>query len=282
MCPLDDDVGERIQMLNLPCGVRLEVARSTCGGGTGARPWRGGVLLAKLLCSWASNGVGNDATLRDDSSLSAGFTDLSTPSVRALFHNKDVMELGAGAAGLPSMALAKLIRIENPATTMSTVPSSIVATDGVDEIVQVLETNIVRNRLERHVRVQHLNWNHLPPEIQSSADAIIFSDCVYNEEGAAALYNAISHLLRPGGIVLGVLPNFRVGLTDFETRMKGRGFVPIDVSIEILEKSADNDSNTPLTSSMADEIEGANPFLCAGGGNRNYRTILWKDRRDTL
>ena len=108
-CPLEEDDGERIQTLHLPNNVDLTVARSTIGGGTGADPWRGGILLSKLICCW-----------------SHAVDDLST--VQELFHAKDVIELGAGSSGLPSMALARLIDGQEGLDPVR--PSSIIATDG--------------------------------------------------------------------------------------------------------------------------------------------------------
>lgn len=276
LCPLEDDAGERIQTLHLPGDIGLTVGRSTCGGGTGAEPWRGGILLANVLCSWASatsTTIGNDVVVIDDDDDDAIHND-NMPTFRAMFHDKEVIELGAGAAGLPSMTLAKLVDDE-----ISVRPSSIIATDGVDEIVNVLEGNVARNNLESSVRVHHLDWNDLQPHImQSAVDTIIFSDCVYNEEGADALHNAILHLLRPGGFVLGVLPDFRVGLKCFETKMKQGGFVPVDVAIKTIEKAAVNTPEIHL--SLINRSGRTNGFLCAGGSDMNYRTILWKDRRD--
>ena len=72
-CPLEEDDGERIQTLHLPNNVNLTVARSTIGGGTGADPWRGGILLSKLICSCSD--------IVDD-----------LPTVQELFHTKDVVE----------------------------------------------------------------------------------------------------------------------------------------------------------------------------------------------
>jgi len=275
LCPLEDDPGKRIQTLHLPGDVGLTVARSTCGGGTGAEPWRGGILLAKAL-SWAcvmSANIGNDVIVTDDNDDDDAKDNENMPTFKAMFHDKEVIELGAGAAGLPSMALAKLVNNE-----ISVRPSSIIATDGVDEIVGVLEGNVVRNNLESSIHVHHLDWNHLQPHMHLAVDTIIFSDCIYNEEGADALHNAVLHLLRKGGFVLGVLPDFRVGLNDFETKMKQSGFVPVDVSIKTIEKDAVNASEVP--SNLINRSERTNGFLCAGGSDTNYRTILWKDRRD--
>ena len=243
-CPLEEDDGERIQTLHLPNNVDLTVARSTIGGGTGADPWRGGILLSKLICCW-SHAV-------DD-----------LPTVQELFHAKDVIELGAGSSGLPSMALARLIDGQEGLDPVR--PSSIIATDGIDEIVNVLTQNVSRNGLSNSVDVQFLDWNHLSDSGSTfTADTILFSDCIYNEEGADALSKAIQHILRPGGSVIGVLPDMRVGLSRFENNMKECGFEPRDISSLLIK----------FKGSASDER-----FLCSGGGTKNYRVVLWGDRR---
>lgn len=245
LSPLEEDAGERIQTLHLPSEVHLTVARSTIGGGTGADPWRGGILLARLICSWVDECQ-------------------KLPSLGELFHDKDILELGAGSSGLPSMAVASLdVAREGDAI----VPSSIVATDGVDEIIDVLTQNVARNRnrLSNSLDTQFLDWNHLSSVSRCAADVILFSDCIYNEAGADALSNAIEHILRPGGSVLGVLPDMRVGLSRFESNMKKHGFAPQDVP---LSKSLDNISGCGSNES----------FLCSGGATKNYRVIFWDDR----
>lgn len=243
LCPLEEDDGERIQTLHLPNDVHLMVARSTIGGGTGADPWRGGILLSKLICSWSD--IVNDL-----------------PTVQELFHTKVVIELGAGSSGLPSMALARLIGGQKGLDPVR--PSSIIATDGIDEIVNVLTQNVARNGLSSSIDVQFFDWNHLSDsELTCTADTILFSDCIYNEEGADALSNAIQHTLRPGGSVLGVLPDMRVGLSRFENNMMECGFEPRDIS------------------NLLDTIKGSasdERFLCSGGDTKNYRVVLWGDR----
>lgn len=244
LSPLEEDAGERIQTLHLPSEVHLTVARSTIGGGTGADPWRGGILLARLICSWVDECQ-------------------KLPSLRELFHDKDILELGAGSSGLPSMAVASL---EVAREGEAIVPSSIVATDGVDEIIDVLTQNVARNGLSNSLDTQFLDWNHLSSVSRSTADAILFSDCIYNEAGADALSNAIEHILRPGGTVLGVLPDMRVGLSRFQSKMKKHGFAPQDV---------------PLSKSLVQNISGYGSnesFLCSGGATKNYRVVFWDDR----
>ena len=248
----EDTDRERIQTLHLPNNVELTVARSTIGGGTGANPWRGGMLLSRLICSWADICACEKDHVGDCKQL---------PSLKELFHDKDITELGAGCSGLPSMALARLVDGQGSDPPK---PSRIVATDGVDEIVDVLAQNVARNGLSNCVNVKFLDWNHLNSKSSCTADTILFSDCVYNEEGAHALSNVIQHTLRPGGSVLGILPDMRVGLTRFESNMKEHGLEPWDIST-LLGK---------LKRPAGDER-----FLCSGGGTKNYRIMFWGDRR---
>ena len=137
----------------------------------------------------------------------------------------------------------------------------------LDEIVNVLAQNVSRNGLSNSVDVQFLDWNHLSDSGSTfTADTILFSDCIYNEEGAGALSKAIQHILRPGGSVIGVLPDMRVGLSRFENNMKECGFEARDIST-LLGK---------IKGSASDER-----FLCSGGGTKNYRVVLWGDRRSS-
>lgn len=89
---------------------------------------------------------------------------------------------------------------------------------------------------------KHVDWNDYTTNIEGKqhdltsaadkVDTIIFADCIYNEECAnISLSQTISHLLNPGGSVIGVLPGFRVGLNLFEKRMKQNNFTLINIPI---------------------------------------------------
>jgi predicted nicotinamide N-methyase len=71
-----------------------------------------------------------------------------------------------------------------------------------------------------------MDWSDGAVIRRYEADTIMFADCIYNEEGATALCNAIQMILRPKGNVIGVLPDHRVGIDLFENIMESNGFVP--------------------------------------------------------
>ena len=261
-CPLDDELEDveakekmKKQSLVFPNAVELLVQSSNEGGGTGSVPWRGGFILSQHICLW----LGNNSIHKKDVELLEGQE--SAPfSLRPqmLFQNKSVLELGAGSSGLPSMALAKIC-------SKMKIAIDLITSDGVDEIVTALKRNISANNLDDVVHVKHINWNDASSRHQENTldvvDTIIFADCVYNEEGGSALCNAINLLLKPGGNVIGVLPDFRVGIDSFEASMKNKGFIA--AAIPRLEK--DN--------------RVSEDFACAGGGGKNYRLMWWRDCR---
>mmetsp|Transcript_36738 Transcript_36738/g.64397 ORF Transcript_36738/g.64397 Transcript_36738/m.64397 type:complete len:159 (+) Transcript_36738:1-477(+) len=156
----------------------------------------------------------------------------------------------------------------------------LICSDGVDEIVNALKVNITDNGLEDCIQVQHLDWNDYTTTTDSiddgkesavtssssattkKVDTILFADCIYNDECAIALRQTISHLLKPGGNVIGVLPDFRVGLQLFEKKMRENHFMPTHIPIIDMEEG---------------QQDGA--FACSGGGGKEYRLVLWRDAR---
>ena len=252
--PLDSDLEDaekkmESQLLKLPCEIELVVQRSNEAGGTGTNPWRGGVILAAQICVWFNSIVTEKL---DDNKFTTEVDFMS------LFKHKSVLELGAGSAGLPSMALGKIMKHHN-------CDMNLISSDGIDEIVTALKRNIRENCLHDFIQVQHIDWNCLHKLSQNKvncdikADTIIFSDCVYNEDGASALFNAICAILKRKGNVVGVLPDFRVGLDLFENMMETNNFKPTVIPHGHLPKGED--------------------FTCSGGGGKNYRLIHWIDNR---
>ena len=269
-CPIDDELDDtesnfimESQVLTLPNAMEFIIKRSHNGGGTGEYPWRGGIILAQHISSWLEKR--NDSILgqHDASQTNSGNT-----GIKDLFDNKLVLELGAGSAGLPSMTLAKCCERYR-------IPLKQVASDGIDEIVLALKSNVAINQLDEKIHVTNLDWNHLPAKSTSNAhiknkimlaDTIMFADCVYNEEGAEALSDAIDCLLKHGGHVIGVLPDFRVGLDRFEKIMIDKSFVPTDIK----------KNETTHSSSVR------SAFLCSGGGGKDYRLLHWQCNREAL
>ncbi|CAM9132087.1 unnamed protein product, partial [Heterosigma akashiwo] len=84
------------QTLLFPSGLELAVKSSENGGGTGKHPWRGGLILARQICSWFEGQSWNNSIAEN--------LDIS---VSSFFEGKSIHELGAGSAGLPSMVLAE-------------------------------------------------------------------------------------------------------------------------------------------------------------------------------
>ena len=242
--------------------IELTVRRSIEHGGTGTFPWRGGLILSKQICYW-SQGLNNaDSINVGTDSHNCDLLDCNTIDFRALFCNKEVLELGAGAAGIPSMTLGKIGNILGYQKKMN-----LVASDGVDEIVDALQVNVDDNGLEDYIQVKHIDWNDfvgmnikegVTVDAGTKVDTIIFADCIYNEECATALSQTICHLLKPGGYVIGVLPDFRVGLDLFEAQMTENMF---------------NSINVPVVNVFGEK---SSEFACSGGGGKEYRLMMWK------
>lgn len=208
------------------------------GGGTGSTPWRGGLLLAHQVYHWFHH--------RDN---------LAGVDFDSFFRNKTVLELGAGVSALPSMTLAKI------ATTLG-YDVTMIASDGIDEIVDALRGNIAENDIGDCIDVEHIDWSDYygdTEEIHATrADTVLFADCIYNEKCAVSLSQAILRLLKPTGSVIGILPDNRVGVDVFEKCMKGNAF-----SSRVL----------PIHMALNERSDG---FVCTGGGGKKYRMILFR------
>lgn len=238
-----------VQQLSLTKDINLVIKNSENGGGTGESPWKGGLILAKQIAHWM-----DDTTLEETISMTTCPEQESLTIFSGLFTGK-VVELGAGSAGIPTMALAKCCKRNN-------IDLDIQATDGVDEIVVALQTNIALNGFDDEISVKHLDWNCMPEyNDEMMVDTIIFADCVYNDAGANALVKAISHILKKGGQILGVLPDFRVGLDLFEQLMIKHQFEPTEIPI------------------IDHNIDEGQTFKCSGGSGKNYRLLHWACKR---
>lgn len=241
--------GVEVQKLSLTNNINLIVKSSENGGGTGENPWKGGLILAKQIAHWM-----DDISLGETMSMATCPVQESLALCSGLFTGK-LIELGAGSAGLPSLALAKCCKRNN-------IDLDIQATDGIDEIVVALQKNIAMNDVDDEISVKHLDWNSMPEyNDEMMVDTIIFADCVYNDAGAKALVKAISHILKKGGQILGVLPDFRVGLDLFEQLMIRHQFEPTEI---------------PIIDHNIDECQ---TFKCSGGSGKNYRLLHWACKR---
>ena len=238
------------QHFKLSYDFELFVQKSNKPGGTGTNPWRGGVILATHLFHWFQR---NKITAYDYQKKVNEDIDFTI-----LFKKKKVLELGAGSTSLPSMTLALLEKQNKFQMDLTT-------SDGIDEIVSAIHLNVHENGLQKFLKVKRMDWNDSSTFCDDKdasdmkADTIIFSDCVYNEEGAIALSNTIRSILNPKGHVIGVLPDFRVGVDVFEKVMKENDF-----AITII----------PMAKNHEDKCE-TSKFVCAGGSGKNYRLVYW-------
>lgn len=183
----DDETGQ----LDLCLGkgsqnVSLQL-RAAVGGGTGARLWTGGILLAEWLLHATKDGL--------------------------RLKGKQVLELGAGAAALPSIVAARYGGAKH-----------VLATDGLEEVVEQMRQNVAQNA--PLVQCSLLPWltagrRRYPKKEQF--DIVLFADGIYTERGALLLADAVTALLRPKGLLIGALPDLRAGIASFEEDLQTAG-----------------------------------------------------------
>eukprot|EP00811_Abedinium_folium_P033456 NODE_6418_length_1674_cov_4.365223.p1 GENE.NODE_6418_length_1674_cov_4.365223~~NODE_6418_length_1674_cov_4.365223.p1 ORF type:complete len:386 (-),score=120.39 NODE_6418_length_1674_cov_4.365223:394-1551(-) len=210
------------------------------GGGTGAKVWSGGVLLAEWLARGAELNERGKTTSLD-------------------LRGQAMLELGAGIAALPSLAAAGLGA------------ARVVASDGVACIVEQLAANIAQS--DTAVEACVLDWSAAGQSTWSLAeryDVVLFADCIYTERGALLFADAATSLLRPGGLIVGALPDFRVGLRSLEDDLRARGFGarPARLRPEVLAAASRRELR-------------ATPDLVAGGSLEGYRIVVWQERAST-
>jgi predicted nicotinamide N-methyase len=213
--------------------VRLEL-NSGVGGGTGSRLWSGGLLLAE----W----------------IKQAHRDLAVLSLPG----RSVLELGAGAAALPSIAASQCGA------------KCVVATDCVSSVVDQMQANLARNAPS--VSSRTLDWAVAGKKrynVEDQFDVILFSDAIYNQRGAFFLSLAIDALLGSGGIVIGALPDTRTGISNFESDLAANGYF-----------------GTTLTLDEATLVAAAKPVkddkagVIADEDLREYRLVMWqRDRK---
>eukprot|EP00798_Chlamydomonas_sp_ICE-L_P004770 gene4770-34527_t len=221
----------------------------------------GGVPLQQIRLGSHDCGPGEGVTLQtgleQEERGSKNSSRVAVPTFEKLFSGRNVLELGAGSAGLPTMALAALFQ-KNKNCMNPAPPRSIVASDVVDEVLEMLRENMALNEL--NVQVQAVDWNSLPkPAI--SATCIMFSDCIYTEQGGEALHRTICACLAIGGDVIGVLPDLREGVSSFEASMISSGYRPTEIGKKGVRQATEK------------------TFRCAGGSINNYRIMWWAEDR---
>lgn len=214
------------------------VLPQSAGGGTGARLWSGGVLLSE----WLARSVG------------------SSPLLPPGFSGKDVLELGAGCAALPATCAARLGA------------RSVVATDLLADVVAIARENVLRNAPS--VEVRTLDWSAAGRAIyprDQQFDVVLFADAIYTERGASLLAGAATALLRqPHGVLVGALPDFRVGIASFEEDLHARGWVPSQAKL---------DGDLLAAASWHLRV-GSGKGVTAGGSFEGYRIVVWRQRGD--
>ena len=262
----DKNEQERVRTLSLRAGrpssssatkpLTLRVHLGSAEGGTGSETWKGGIMLAELL----------HARLASGDRLFA-----------SLVNGADVIELGAGCSALPSMALAKTCR--RLRASGGPRPRTIIATDGIDEIVSRLQVNVLLNSTSSALKVRQLDWSSLVSKQYRAkmaavlrargsnrrvlaANLVLFSDCLYSLQAATLLFEAIDSLLVEGGAVIGVLPHPREGVEEFLALMKRAGFQ--ERVLEAVE--------SPALDACSEEFKAR----CAGSHEVNYRIRLWQ------
>jgi len=214
-CPSNGKEGEG-ERLGLDWnGIKIHIPGKE--GGTGSELWRGGILLSRMIPEIC------DAFLKP---LPSGG------------RRRRVIELGAGCCGLPSITLWKLVRERGREDL------EIVVSDGVDEIVESLEKMVEENcnegrgeggtggrgRGTNRPIVRRVDWGELGEgddknrdRERDAYDVVMFSDCVYSDQCASLLLNAVSYFCRPGGVVVGVFGPMRVGVGVFMEGMEKTG-----------------------------------------------------------
>lgn len=214
-------------------GIRVALRRGD-GGGTGSKLWSGGMLLAE----WLARGAGWRGSAQRCLDIAG----------------KDVLELGAGIAALPSIVAAKSGALR------------VLATDGLADIVDAMQRNIEGNAPS--VETGILKWavagqTAYPQSAQF--DVILFADAIYTERGALLLADTLMSLIRPHGVIVGALPNLRVGVSSFEDDMRIRGFEASVVDLDSTVLQAASRQNLPAT-----------PDLVAGGSLDGYLLVIWR------
>ncbi len=89
------------QTLRLPLNndkIKLSVRRSEEHGSMGTFPWRGGLILPRQICEWATDQEYFPSVVREGKALMGRVV-----RFESLFIGNRVLELGAVAARLPSM-----------------------------------------------------------------------------------------------------------------------------------------------------------------------------------
>lgn len=168
----------------------LKVELNATAGGSGARLWVGGIVLAEWV--WHRHCM--------EASGSPVF-------------GRRVLELGAGFSGI-------VARVSSAAGA-----SHVSTTDGITDVMRQLARNV---RNTRGVTASHLQWSVDKPSFgEQAADVVLFADCIYSPRGAELLLGCIRDCLAacPCVVVHGTLQKeARSGCSEFQEGMLKLGF----------------------------------------------------------
>jgi len=200
----------------------IDVSVTICdclGGGTGARIWPAGIILAEWLAR--------------------------SPLALA---GKDVLELGAGTTGFPSIVASHR-------------GARAVATDGLERLVCLLKKNMSVNA--PGAGVQLLDWKQPKPQsgCLSRYDVVLFADAVYSVHGAHCLCSAALDLVCEGGAIIGALPDNRDGIVALLQEFEAQGLRPDSVAL-----------STDISEAAASGMERFAATSCIKG----YRILIWR------
>lgn len=138
---------------------------------------------------------------------------------KQLFNGKTICELGAGMAGLASLAIACVTNAQ-----------SIYITDGNERCVANIELCIEENaanfRSGNNVFARQLRWSNKSDynDLIGKIDLIICSDCLYLDKSRSQLVETIAHLLVKDGEVIIIAPSRGSSLDRFITIAGSSGF----------------------------------------------------------
>lgn len=169
-------------------------APSGCfGDATGYSPWWGGLLLAAWIAQAPSD----------------------------LFRNRKVIELGCGAAAMPSVVAS----MRGAATVR--------ATDRLASNVSAASSAFACNKTSSTCcSAQRFAWEDgIDQKEVGSWDMVLFADVLYIEGMAAILARAVASLLLAGGEVLAAVAMHRPGASEIFSEMQCRGFVVREILV---------------------------------------------------
>eukprot|EP00929_Paragymnodinium_shiwhaense_P108828 TRINITY_DN75175_c0_g1_i1.p1 TRINITY_DN75175_c0_g1~~TRINITY_DN75175_c0_g1_i1.p1 ORF type:complete len:366 (+),score=77.81 TRINITY_DN75175_c0_g1_i1:43-1140(+) len=190
------------------------------GDSTGTRPWWGGLLLGAWIASLPADA----------------------------FAGKDVLELGCGAAPLPSAAAA-----------LRGAEGRVLATDGCPTAVRSARSLFGRNHeAVQSCDSQRLAWEDVCSDGWSGRkfDVVLFADVLYTTDAAELLSRVLRPLLRPGGEVIGAVGLHRIGAAEIFREMRRQGFHTQAIEVPGSTMAAAEQASARLQNANAHDLQG--------------------------